>query len=192
MIQAIFFDYHGVLDRRRYTGLMEVLIKAIPHPPADIRNRLEPNVYAYATGVTAPNVFWTAMTEAYGPSVVQAAKKYHLHVEPIREMWEAINRLHEKYAIGLFTDCSADKREVIIRSYNLPEFFDQLIFSCETRETKMDPNFYRRMLQAGRWQPEEVLLIDDSHQAIGQATSLGFQTHEFTSPKECLTFFQRL
>ncbi len=192
MLHAIYFDYHGVLDRRKFTGLLEVLLAAIPHPAGNLRVRLEPMVYAYAEGETAPTVFWNALAEAYGSAVVKAGKAYQLHVDPIRPMWEQVNRLHERYAIGLFSDCAIDKRDVIIRSYNLPEFFDQLIFSCDTRQTKMDPNFFRRMLRDGLYQPEQCLLIDDSHQAIGQAASLGFQTHKFSGPDECIKFFSTL
>lgn len=192
MLRAVYFDYHGVLDRREFSGLVDLMIKAIPHAHDGIRTQLEPKVFAYATGETAPIVFWNAIAEAFGPNVAQVGKQYQLHVEPIREMWELINQLHQRFSVGLFTDCAADKRDVIIRSYNLPEFFDQLIFSCDVRETKIDPNFYRRMLRDGLYQPGECLLIDNSHQSIGLAKSLGFQTHEYKTPVECISFCSRL
>lgn len=192
MLRAIYFDYHGVLDERKFSGLVDVLVRAVPHAPEHLRAHIEPTVYAYATGETTPTVFWNTMTELFGPTVVAKGKAYQLHVQPNREMWELLNKLHQQFSIGLFSDCAIDKRDVIVRSYNLPEFFDQLIFSCDVRQTKMDPNFYRRMLRDGLYQPEECLLIDDNHQAIGQAKSLGFLTHEFTTTAECLTFCQKL
>lgn len=192
MVRAIYFDYHGVLDRRTFAGFHRVLAEALPHASTDVEARIAPLGSAYAAGEMSPVQFWQAITEAYGPTVAQAGKKYLLHVDPIQPMWELINRLHEKFSIGLFSDCPMDKRDVIVRAYNLPEFFDQLIFSCDTRLTKVDPNFFRRMLRDGLYQPNECLLIDDSHQSIGQARSLGFQTHEFSSPTECINFCSRL
>lgn len=179
VIRAIYFDYHGVLDRRTLSGFLATLTTAIGHDDPSLQAHLEQLANAYATGAITPLDFWDTINAEYGPATVEAGKKYVLHVDPNREAWEILNRLHETYSLGLFTDCPADKKEVIVHAYNLPDFFDQLIFSCDARQSKIDPNFFRRMLRDGLYQPAECLLIDDSHQAIGQAKSLGFMTHQY-------------
>ncbi len=175
----MYFDYHGVLDRRHFAGLLAVLADQAGQPLESLRTSLEPLANGYASGAIAPVEFWNTILKKYGAPAVAAGKKYILHVDPIQAMWELLNALHEKYSIGLFSDCPADKKDVIVHSYNLPDFFDQLIFSCDARQSKIDPNFYRRMLRDGMYRPEECLLIDDSHQAVGQAAALGFATHQF-------------
>lgn len=179
MIRAIYFDYHGVLDRRTPAGFLEAIATAVDQPLAALKTNLEPLTNGYGAADISPVDFWNTIDAKYGAAAVQAGKKYVLHVDPVREMWELINTLHQNYSLGLFSDCPADKKDVIIHAYNLPDFFDQLIFSCDARQSKIDPNFYRRMLRDGLYQPAECLLIDDSHQAVGQATALGFVAHEF-------------
>lgn len=190
MLRAIYFDYHGVLDRRNFAGLLSAVAETIGQPVEVLRISLEPLISGYVAGAIAPVEFWNTVESKYGPTAVQAGKKYILHVDPAREMWELLNALHERYAIGLFSDCPADKKEVIVHGYNLPDFFDQLIFSCDARQTKIDPNFFRRMLRDGQYRPDECLLIDDSHQAVGQAAALGFVVHQFTDVPSLKSFLQ--
>ena len=179
MVRAVYFDYHGVLDRRHFGGLLDVLIAQSGNDP-QARTVLESLVDGYAIGNVAPIDFWKTINQKYGALAEQAGKKYILRVDPVLEVWQLINHLHERVSVGLFSDCPSDKRDVIIRAFNLPEFFDQLIFSCDTQQTKQDPNFYKHMLREGLYQPPDCLLIDDDERVTARAAQLGFTTHHFT------------
>ncbi len=182
MAKIIYFDYHGVLDRRTFTGLMQAIGQVAGQTDHQaISAELEQHSYAYMTGSLPPEDFWAMVERLFGNQAVVAGKKYFLHVDPNREVWGLINMLHGQVALGLATDCSPDKKNAIRTAYNLPEFFDTLLFSCDLGLTKHDQEFYKLLLQKGAYQPSDCLLIDHSAEVSSFAGSLGFQTHVFTT-----------
>lgn len=180
-MRMIYFDYHGVLDHRGYRGMMKAMISEIGRPEADVLPELEPIAYAYASGRTAPPAFWTTIAAKYGRRVADAGKRYYLHVDPNRVVWELVNELRDHVDLGLATDASIDKKQVIRHGYDLPEFFDHLIFSCDVGQAKRDPGFYRLMTRDGLYQPDDVLLIDDDERNTAMATTLGIPSHTYTN-----------
>ena len=185
MVKILYFDYHGVLDRRTYHGLVAALLGAMgPAGTSTVQTDLEPLVYDYATGLSSPQEFWPMIEQRYGIPVAQAGKKYYLHVDPVREMWELLNILKQRFALGLMSDCARDKQEAIGHAYSLPDFFDVLIFSGDVRLTKKNPELYQYMLKDGFYLPDECVLIDDSPENAAVANSLGFPVHLFSSVPE--------
>ena len=182
MIKIIYFDYHQVLDRRGYRGLLDAILTAAKQPNSAVE-MLEPYAYAYAAGKVQPVEFWNSIERDYGLAAAAAGKKYYLHVDPIREMWELINTLKEKYQVGLCTECAIDKKEVLKHAYDLPDFFDQLFFSCDIGLTKKDMEFYRLLLQNGMYQPNECILVDADEHNIAMAKTLWIEAIQFTNPE---------
>ena len=181
MIRVIYFDYHGVLDRRHFHGLLEVIAKASGQPDLEkVAANLASYGYDYTTGKVAPHEFWRSVEERYGTTANRAGRQYQLHVEPVREMWNLLSDLHERYDLGLLTDSAIDQKEVIRSAYALTDYFDFLIFSCDTVFSKRDIEFYQLMRQAGRYQPGECLLVDDVERNCSLASEQGFQAHLFT------------
>lgn len=178
MLRAIYFDYHGVLDRRTFGGLLRVLEQG--GVPADQRSKLESLGESYATGGLSPREWWQQVEQLGGPAAAAIGKKYILHVDPIRTMWELINTLHHRFAIGLLSDCPSDKKDIIVRAYDLPEFFEYLIFSCDVGLSKQDSTFFRLMDQQGLYRPSDILYIDDSERHVATAAALGYAAHHYS------------
>ncbi|MBI5466687.1 MAG: HAD-IA family hydrolase [Candidatus Kerfeldbacteria bacterium] len=189
MVKIVYFDYHGVLDRRHFAGLLETIAAAARRPdvPAVIAT-VKPSGYAYACGRMTPTDFWSAIAHDYGAAAATAGKKYILHVDPIREMWQLLNEIHPHIQLGLFSDCSLDKLAAIRNAYDLPTFFDSILFSCEAGVSKEDADFYQTMTQNQVYLPGECLLIDDNPDNVARAIASGFQAHVFSSPSECRQF----
>jgi FMN phosphatase YigB (HAD superfamily) len=193
MIKIIYFDYHGVLDYRRERGLMEALTSAVPAADQDaLMRRLEPGVYAYTSGQKRPVEFWQSIESELGTAVAKRAKNYQLHVDPIRAMWEMLNRWHDRCDLGLLTDCAADKKEVINHAYDLPTFFDHLIFSCDVERTKRDPAIYPLMEQGGKYKADECLLIDDDERNTALASQLGYPAVTYVDPVSCAAYLEHI
>lgn len=181
MIRAIYFDYHGVLDRRDYHGLIQTIAKTAGL--ATIPTDLEPLVYDYATGLSSPSSFWSTIQHQYGTEAASAGTKYYLHVDPIRKCWRMLNQLHGRVWLGMCSDCALDKKEAIRHAYDLPTFFDDLLFSCDVRVTKREPAFYRFLEQRGHFQPNEILLIDNNPTNIQIVGRLGMGGYVYTTPE---------
>lgn len=193
MIKVIYFDYHGVLDRRHFHGLLETIAKASGQPdPKIIAANLAAYGYNYATGKVSPHEFWRSVEERYGTTADRAGRQYQLHVEPVRDMWNMLSDLHDQYELGLLTDCALDKKEVIRSAYALTDYFDYLIFSCDTKFSKRNPEFYQLMCQDGRYQPTECLLVDDIEENCSSAIEQGFQAHLFKDAQTLRGYLERL
>lgn len=193
MIKAIYFYYHGVLDRRTFRGLLETVAKASGQPDqAKVMTGLESYSFDYATGKIKPHEFWRTIEERFGTAANRAGRDYLLHVEPVLEMWNLLSLLHSRYELGLCTDCSSDKKEVMRSAYGLTDYFDYLIFSCDVQLSKRDPVFFHLMLQDGKYQAEECLLVDDTERNCALAISLGFQAHVFNDVPTLQNYLQTL
>lgn len=193
MLKIVYFDYHGVLDRRTFAGLLRTIAQTAGSAatPA-VMDQLTLDGDAYATGTLTPRSFWHRVEKTAGLEAASAGKKYILHVDPVREMWELLNVLHRRFSLGLLSDCPADKKDIIIRAYNLPEFFDYLVFSCEAGLSKQDASFFRLMDQDGLFQPSQILFIDDNEHNVALAQSLGYAAYHFVSPRDAMSYLQQL
>lgn len=193
MIKAIYFDYHGVLDRRNFHGLVDVIAGAAGQPdPKKISAVLASEVYAYASGEIPPHQFWRSIEERYGTTANRAGRQYQLHVEPVLDVWNIVSSLHDRFALGLLSDCSSDKKETIRSAYALTEYFDYLLFSCDAHTNKQHAAFYQLMLQNGVYQPDECLLIDDEEKNCTKAMSAGFQVHVYRDIPTLRDYLQTL
>lgn len=182
MVKIIYFDYHGVLDRRQLAGLQQAILSNTTAANTDTYETLQAHLYAYTTGSIQPQDFWRTIAKTFGRGAAKAGQKYFLHVDPIRENWDLTNELQGKVALGLFSDCPPDKKVAIRTAYNLPEFFDQLIFSSDQGKGKRDVDFYRLMLQDGHYQPGECLVVDAEPWVTDFAKSLGLATVQYQNP----------
>lgn len=184
MIEIVYFDYHGVLDRRTPAGLWSAIATAAKTDPATVAAALAQHFYAYCTGSLTSLDFWRAVEQQYGAGVVRVGKKYWLHVDPIRASWDVVNALQVHTTLGLFSDCPADKKNAVRGAYNLPDYFSNLIFSCDVGWSKRDVAFYRLLLADGKYQESQCLLIDDDAEVVELASSLGFLSHQFSTATE--------
>ena len=176
----IYFDYHGVLDRRTFPGLRRAIGQAT-NDAHRVEEEIERSLQEpYLSNRMTPKDFWQQVEQQFGHAAATAGKKYYLHIDPIRQNWELVNRLARKVGLGLFTDCPADKMQAIRNSYDLPEFFDVLLLSCDARMTKSEPEFYHLLLQNGQYTPEEVLVIDRNSRNTMTAQQVGIPSFTYT------------
>lgn len=193
MVKVIYFDYHGVLDRRHFHGLLEAIARASGQPnPHGIVTDLTLYGYQYATGNVSPHEFWRTIETRYGSSANRAGRQYILHVEPVLEMWNLVSELHDRFDLGLFTDCASDKKEVIRSAFALTEYFDYLLFSCDVPSSKREPAFYDLMKQHGTYEPSECLLVDDLEYNCALAIERGYQAHLFQDAATLRGYLERL
>ncbi len=190
--RIIYFDYHGVLDRRGYRGLMSAIARGAETEATDaFLTRLEPQTYAYAAGQLQPVMFWQWVATQFGSAAANAGRKYYLHVDPIRPMWELLNSLHARIDLGLCTDSALDKKEVIRHAYDLPTFFEHLLFSCDIGRTKRDGFFYQALLEHGQYHAHDMLLIDNDERNVAMAQSAGIPAYHHLDPATTIEFLQK-
>jgi putative hydrolase of the HAD superfamily len=62
--------------------------------------------------------------------------------------------------------------------------FGHLIFSCQLKSAKPDPECYGRALAMMGAMPGEVIFLDDRYENVTAAASLGMRSVHFTNPSE--------
>ncbi len=61
-------------------------------------------------------------------------------------------------------------------------YFGHLIFSCQLKSAKPDPECYDRALARMGARADEVIFVDDRSENVAAAAALGLQSVHFTSP----------
>jgi putative hydrolase of the HAD superfamily len=66
------------------------------------------------------------------------------------------------------------------------------VYSCHVGSSKPSPVIYHHALREVGAMPDEAVFIDDMHENVLAAASLGINAFHFTSADELLTEFSRL
>jgi len=108
MIKAILFDWHGVLDKRTFAGMLETLVRSYQssnNAPAEIRaknfSELHNEIvskyyrpgYDYAAGKLSPNEFWAMIKNDFPQDVFETTKYYILDFEKNEAVWSLLPKL---------------------------------------------------------------------------------------------------
>lgn len=185
MIKAIYFDYHGVLDKRSIKLVYQILAAT---ETARVRQfsdalSLRKHYFSLEIDYLAGNIssaeFWgTFIADRFSPTDVELAKKTLLTIDLNQELWEIIPELKKRYFLGIISDSGSDKTQLIRESLDLETKFDGLYFSSDRNLVKQAGlAFYHLPLQENNFQPADCLLVDDSPSNISQAKKVGYKTH---------------
>jgi FMN phosphatase YigB (HAD superfamily) len=77
-------------------------------------------------------------------------------------------------------------------TYSFVHHFPVRVYSCRVGSSKPSPVIYHHALRELDALPEEAMFIDDMHENVVAAASLGINAFHFTSAEELLTEFARL
>jgi FMN phosphatase YigB (HAD superfamily) len=181
MIKAIIFDWHGVLDHTKFSGLIEKLAELAHRDTQDIEKEVKLLVGEYDRE-GKPEHFWSQVKSKLNleANQVQAAQSYILNVEPNTPLWERLPALATKYRLAILSDCPEDKMKVIKQFPGL-DMFEQAYFSCERGASKTDDKFFLNLLSDLNLGAADCLYVDDNQKHIETANRLGFKTCLFVT-----------
>lgn len=188
MTKAILFDWHGVLDKITFAGMLETLAR-VWYLEADgiafekyhrmVANNFHKDGLEYAAGRVSPEEFWAGLG-AEGEDGAIKAREYILNVERNELLWSQLPALKRKYELVIISDCPKDKRDVIKKTIDLT-MFDATYFSCDYGLLKSNPEFFQLALKELGLDAWQCLFIDDSISNIMHASRLGFQTFQYAA-----------
>jgi putative hydrolase of the HAD superfamily len=87
----------------------------------------------------------------------------------VRQMRQAGLRL------VLLSNMPAEIRDYLIANHEWPSLFHDLLFSCDLRRAKPEPETYQACLERLQVAPGEVLFLDDRPENVNAALKLGIQ-----------------
>jgi FMN phosphatase YigB (HAD superfamily) len=179
-IKAIIFDWHGVLDKVEFEGLMNLLMSFTSKTPVQLDEELHDIERQYAKGDLATELFWKQVQkqlELTGDQL-QQAKSYIVSIDLNNELWKLLPQLSKKYQLAILSDCPQDKVDSIRKNIDL-SIFGTAHFSAEEHLLKSEPAFFQNVTTELQVDFRECLFIDDRRKNMIIPEALGIQTHVF-------------
>ncbi len=197
MTKAIFFDYHGVLDKRNFQGMLKRLAE-LTYTQGDFEAFLQIiySKYAlftnlYAAGEILPEHFWSKLeNDGLNGIQIQKLQDYILTVELNQTLLPVLEKLQSnQFKLGILSDSPSDKIGKIRHRWDLDKYFETVIFSSEQNLSKIEPDFYSLMLCRELYKPSEVMYIEENPKLVNMAKSAGFQAVVYTPEMDLIKYF---
>jgi len=130
--------------------------------------------------------------------------RFSYSLEEFRAIWNSVldpqpilpdllfERLASKCRLALLSNTDPIHVAHIEATYPLVRHFPVRVYSCRVGSSKPSPVIYHHALREVAALPDEAMFIDDLHENVLAAASLGINAFHFTSPDNLLTEFSRL
>jgi len=200
MVEAIIFDWHGVLDKRTFNGFLCSLAKqwydkhqvqlnefctpsvSLEAYRSDVVSDIGRLAGPYALSQNPEREFWDWLGAKWH-AVPDEAKQSMLSVEQDEGVWRLLAGLKLSYKLAILSDCPKDKGELIRKTQDL-NLFDVVCFSYETCLLKDERGAYDVVSRKLQLPPTHCVLVDDSIKNTVYASNLGFQAAHFRNSSD--------
>lgn len=167
------------------------------HPVLQIRELLEmKNLDLYNFSLTFENSLMTKIYNSMKDAFKEVLEEFN--VEPTEErifdlsnIWtktmnrlefptkimRMLNKLKKKYKLALLTNSDIFSISFVRKKYDIDEYFDVVLISCEERKIKPDREIFKKILDKLELNPEECMMVGDNlYNDIVPAKDFGMKT----------------
>lgn len=195
-IQAIFFDFGGVIQRTEYQAPRQHLAQCFGMEYDDIDNIVFNSLTAKqaTVGEIPVQKHWEAVAKRLKVSQAQIAgveNEFFAGDVIDYSIVEYLRSLRPRFKIGLISNAWSDMRDYLVRQ-KLDEVFDTLTISAEVGVAKPEAKIYRLALEQAQVQPEAAVFVDDVLANIEACEALGMKGILFKNPWEALEQLKKL
>ena len=186
MIEAVFFDFDGVLtpDRTGTLTTCRYLAQATGLSLEDLKAAFEPHRAALAQGTTTRDATWPLVCSALGRDIPRELLVRAFESTPLDPaMFALANSLGRRGKVGIITDNPKDRMDVVRRSLWLDRVFDPIVVSAEEGCAKDDPEIFRRAMGAAAVMPKTAIFVDNHAGNVAVAQSVGMHALFFDDEK---------
>ena len=181
-IDAVFFDYDGVLTRDKTGSLTtyRYLSTRSGIPYRELAAAFAPHNDALNSGKTTHAKIWPAICRHLGQALSIDLLVPAFESTPVNEaMFALADRLRPRYAVGIITDNKKDRFDCLKRSQRLEELFSPIVVSAEVGCTKDSPAIFERALMLAGVRASASVFIDNTPQNLVAAAASGMRTVHF-------------
>jgi putative hydrolase of the HAD superfamily len=194
MIQAVFFDFDGVLspDATGTLTTCRYLAQATGIAFDDVRAAFEPYRADLARGKITRDATWPGVCAALGRDIPRELLTRAFESTPLdRAMFAFANSLARHRRIGIITDNPKDRMDVVRKTLWLDRVFAPIVVSAEEGCAKEDPAIFERALATARATAEQAVFIDNTAANLDVARALGMHGVFFDDEKRDLAALAR-
>jgi len=93
-----------------------------------------------------------------------------------KDIFNLVKKFHGKYKLFIFSGNIKSRVEYLEKKYNFRKYFDLEIYSYDYHFNKPRKEFIDVLIEKSELNPQEMIYIDDSEEAIKPAKELGMKT----------------
>lgn len=185
---ALIFDYGNVLSLPQDVRITESMAHRLSVSLRAFRDAYQQVRKPYDTAAIPAVEYWQHVLKILDRSSMASANMVEWLVERDvmswtqyrEEMWDLARSLRQRgHRMAILSNCPLEILARIRVDRRLQSYFDVLVFSCEVKQSKPDPQIYQTCIIRLGVSAGEVLFVDDLPANIAAATGLGFHTHRF-------------
>lgn len=189
-IKAAIFDYGRVLSLPQPPSTVERMAEICRVPVETFRQGYWDFRLAYDRGDLTVNEYWKSRAQTFEVNLSAEQIERIVHVDC--ESWSYLNpimagwtqQLHTAgIRLALLSNMPLELKDYLVKNLDLFSRFDHLVFSCDVRRVKPEPEIYQHCLSLLRLSPKEVLFLDDKPENVEGASNLGIPSLLFDSPE---------
>lgn len=180
MIKTVFFDFDGVLtiDGSGSFTTCTNIQKHIPDVSFDhILKCYRVNHPKMLLGQTTHATIWKEFSTCVGKELGMKVLDEAFRNTPANaEMMNLAKMLKKSFKLGIITDNSKERLDVLREEMKLPDLFEIIVVSGETGIRKDSEETFVRALELAGCKPEECVFIDNSEDNLIAPKKLGWHT----------------
>ncbi|MEM7531856.1 MAG: HAD family hydrolase [Chloroflexota bacterium] len=179
-ISTIFFDFDGVLTTHKsgsYTTCLNIQ-RAVPHIAFDSILHCYRQHHAHLlVGQTTHQAVWASFCECIGVSLdISVLNKAFQDTPMNTQVLTLCQQFHSTYRLGVITDNSAERFEVVKQVMELTRLFDIFIVSGDLGSRKDSVANFKQALTLANAAAHECVFIDNNPSNLVIPAQLGFHT----------------
>ncbi len=195
-IQAVFFDFGGVIQRTEYQAPRQYLAQRFSMEYDDIDNIVfnSPTAKQATVGEIPVQKHWEAVAKRLKVSKEQITgveNEFFAGDVIDHSIVEYLRSLRPRFKTGLISNAWSDMREYLVRK-KLDMVFDTLTISAEVGVAKPEAKIYHLALEQAQVQPEAAVFVDDVLANIEACEALGMKGILFKDPQEAMEQLKKL
>lgn len=194
-IKTIFFDFGGVIINTpsvRWVKRWKKVLGINNNP--EILEMLEnpqdsPMVKDICLGKIPEDTMWMIMTEKWhlnpallGKIRTKLFSKRQLNKDILNFMAE----IQDQYQTAILSNAGDKSRHLMVDTYQLDHYVDEIIISAEEGVIKPDPRIFEIAMDRMNAEPETSLLLDDTLENVIAARAFGMKAVQFLDSKQAI------
>ena len=179
MINAIFFDYDGVLttDKTGSLTTCRYVSRATGIDVGAVQAAFRPHNEALTLGKATHAEVWPAICRALGREISLTLLREAFESTPMNAgMFTLARDLKSRYSLGIITDNKKDRIDHLKRFQRLDLLFDPIVVSSEVGSTKEHMEIFRRAVDCVGFESQTCVFIDNNRANLVAPSGLGMQT----------------
>jgi len=178
LINAIFFDYDGVLttDKTGSLTTCRYVSQAIGVDVLAVQAAFRPHNEELTLGKTTHVEIWPAICHTLGRDVSFTLLREAFESTPTNAgMFSLARGLKGKYSLGIITDNKKDRIDHLKSFQGLALLFDPIVVSSEVGSSKQSTGIFRGALNYLDLEPETCVFIDNDRANLVAPSQLGMK-----------------